>query len=115
MKLLLTLINWEYPADGRIPELLLIDESSTTNQLMGLYLLFANGCVVEMRAEGDSDEALDVVRGLALGAGSGRLVAMIPAEDRRRLWLYKEAHECYMQGSAYIFVNPVPQPDRFEA
>lgn len=115
MKLRLTIIDWEYPDNGQIPEPQLLDLSSMNkNELMALYLTFANGIIIEMKAQGDSEEAIQLIRGLALGAGSCKLVDTLSQEEKEKLWLYEDGYECYVQGkgihAAYIFVNPKPQP-----
>ena len=116
MKLRLTVIDWEYPKNGKIPEPELLDLSSRNNdELTSLYLSFANGVIIEMKIEGDSEEAIKLIQRLALGAGSCKLIDMLSNEEKERLWLYEEEYECYRQGSSpeagYIFVNPKPQPD----
>ena len=117
MQLLLTIIDWEYPDDGKIPKPERWDVSESMDQVMPLYLSFANGIIVEMKAEGDSEEALKLIRGLASGAGACTQIDALPDEDKERLWLYEEGYECYRQGSgpdaAHIFINPKPQPELF--
>ncbi|MBE7472696.1 MAG: hypothetical protein DPW09_35235 [Anaerolineae bacterium] len=118
MRLRLITIDWEYPENNKIPEPEFLDLSSITqNELIALYSTFANGIILEMKAEGDSEKALEFIRGLALGAGSCRLIEALPEKEKERLWLYEDGYECYMQGNdstaAYIFVNPKPQPDIF--
>ena len=98
MKLLLTIIDWEYPDDGKIPRPERLDVSEM-DQVMPLYMSFANGLIVEMKAEGDSEEALKLIRGLASGAGSCTLIDTLANEDKARLWLYEEGYDCYRQGS----------------
>lgn len=119
MKLLLTIIDWAYPAERTIPRPERWDLSSESmDQVMPLYMSFANGIIVEMKAEADSEEALTLIRGLALGAGSCTLIESLADEDKARLWLFEEGYDCYRQGrgpdAAYIFVNPTPQPHLFE-
>lgn len=83
---------------------------------MALYLSFANGIILEMKAEGDTDDSLDTLRGIILGAGSCMEVTL-SENERNELWLYEEGYECYKQGEkspAYIFVNPTPQPNKFD-
>ena len=64
MRLLLTIIDWDYPDDGKIPRPEHWDlASDTMDRLMPLYLSFANGIIIEMKAEGDSAEALFVFVG----------------------------------------------------
>jgi len=118
MKLRIVMIDWEYPQNGQVPGPEILDLASMgQNELMAWYLAFANGVIIELKAEGDSEEALQFIRGLALGAGSGKLMDVLPEEEKERLWLYEEGYECYVQGSdpnaAYFFVNPYPQPDTF--
>jgi hypothetical protein len=113
-KLLLTLIDWEYPEDGKRPTADVWDLKDESD-LMRLYMAFANGIIVELKAVGDSQEAIDVLRGLAGGAGSG--YAHMPTEEEKaRLWLCEDGYECYKQGSGnanYIFIHPKPQPEKF--
>lgn len=116
MRLRLVVIDWEYPDDNKVPEPEILDLTSMTeNELMALYLTFANGVILEMRVDGDSEKALEFIRGVALGAGSCRLIKTLSKKEKERLWLYKDGYECYMQGSkstaGYIFVNPTPHPD----
>ena len=76
----------------------------------------ANGAIVEMKAEADSEEALGVLRGLIQGAGSG-VRADLSAQEKATCWLYEEGYECYTQGvknPAYFFVYPAPRPKAFE-
>ena len=118
MRLLLTIIDWDYPDDGKTPRPEHWDlASDTMDRLMPLYLSFANGIIVEMKAEGDSEEALKLIRGLASGAGSCTKVDALTDEDKARLWLYEEGYDCYRQGSipdaAYIFINTRPRPELF--
>ena len=82
---------------------------------MALYLFFANGIILEMKAEGDTDDSLDILRGIILGAGSCVAVTLSDVE-KKKAWLHEEGYECYKQGDkapAYIFVNPTPQQDKF--
>ena len=114
-KLRITMIDWEYPSDGKSP-LPTVWDLQQQNQLMALYLSFANGIILEMKAEGNTNDSLDVLRGIILGAGSCVLVTL--SDDEKNIsWLYEDGYECYKQGEkspAYIFVNPTPQPDKFD-
>src|SRR5687767_2831457 len=115
MKLRLTLIDWEYPENGRVPEAELWEFDETDgNQLMALYLAFANGTLREMKVEGDCEDAVEFIQGLALGAGSCQLVERLGDQEIERLWLYEDGYMCYRQGSgrgaAFIFVQPKAQP-----
>ncbi|MCP4425951.1 MAG: hypothetical protein GY803_15770 [Chloroflexi bacterium] len=112
MKLLITLIDWEYPANRAIPKPELID-LSVENALLGLVLTLANGVIVEMRVEAPSEEALNGVRNMITGTGGSKLVSLT-APETEELWLYQDGDECYLQGSdGYMFVNPIPQPAKF--
>jgi len=113
MKLQATLIDYEYPANkGRgIPDPLIWDLTDTAT-LHLMTLAFGNGIIVEMRVTGDSAEALNVLRSMALGVGKCRKVELSD-EERARLWLYRDGDACYAQGEAnpgYVFVDPVPKP-----
>jgi hypothetical protein len=83
------------------------------NLLMLAYLHFANGLDWQTRIEGDTQEALDVARGLARGAGScQRLASMncLTPELKEGRCLYQEGDECYLQGEAatgsLLFIDP---------
>jgi hypothetical protein len=113
-KLLITMIDWEYPSDGNSP-LPIIWDIQQENQLMALYLSLANGVILEMKAECDTEDSLDILRGIILGAGSCVTVTLSD-DEKKKLWLYEKGYECYKQGDkspAYIFVNPIPKPDKF--
>ena len=115
MKLRITMIDWKYPDDGQTPSPEVLDLAEQS-QVMLLYMSLADGAIVEMKAEADSEEALDVLRGLIQGAGSG-VRADLSAQEKTRCWLYEEGYECYTQGvkdPAYFFVNPAPRPEAFE-
>ena len=109
------MIDWEYPSDGKTP-LPIVWDLQKENQLMALYLSFANGIILEMKAEADTDDSLDVLRGIILGAGSCAEFTL-SGHEKNKVWLYEEGYECYKQGEkspAYIFVNPTPQPNKFD-
>jgi len=113
-KLLITMIYWEYPSDRKLP-LPIVWDLEKENQLMALYLSFANGIILEMKAEAETDDSLDVLRGIILGAGSC-VAATLSDDEKNKAWLYHEGYECYKQGNkspAYIFVNPTHQPNKF--
>ncbi|MBE7550498.1 MAG: hypothetical protein HS126_05430 [Anaerolineales bacterium] len=86
------------------------------NALYTLYLSFANGMIQEMKAEGDCQEAIAMLRGIVQGGGSCQRVKLTPQEASNIL-LYEEGWECYRQGGrqkpTYIFINPAPQPQKF--
>ena len=113
MKLQVTLIDYEYPKDkGRgIPDPLIWDLADTATRHL-MTLAFGNGIIVEMRVTGDSAEALNVLRSMALDIGKCRRVEL-SEEQRARLWLFRDGDECYAQGDVkpgYVFVEPVPKP-----
>ena len=66
MKLRILMIDWEYPDDGKppSPEVLELTEKG---DVMDLYMSLANGAIVEMKAEGYSEEALDVLQAMNVG------------------------------------------------
>ena len=109
MKLAVTWIPWDDSSEHviTVPGLY-----GLSDDLMGLYLMFANGVIREMKAEGDSEDAIQVLRGLALGAGNCTRADNLTDEIRERSRLYEGGWECYVQGDdAYIFIDPAPQPD----
>ncbi len=115
MKLRILMIDWEYPDDGKPPSPQVLDLAEK-GDVMELYMSLANGLIVEMKAEGDSEEALEVLRGLIRGAGNGKQ-AHLSAQEKAACWLYEEGYECYTQGindPAYFFVHPVPRPEAFD-
>lgn len=113
MKLSVTLIDYEYPNEkgGGIPDPLIWDLADK-DTLYIMVLAFGNGIIVEMRATGDSEDALELLRGVALGTGNCRRIE-ITDELCARLWLCRDGDECYAQGEinpGYIFIDPVPKP-----
>jgi hypothetical protein len=114
MKLRATIIDWEYPPEPAIPAARVFDLAQK-NDLLTLTLAFGNGTILEMRAEADSHETLDTLRGLAQGTGACHPRQLTPTE-RQTLWLYQDGFEVYARdGSSptYLFINPVPQPKLF--
>ena len=109
------MIDWEYPDERKTPAPEVL-ELSQKSDLMSLYLSLANGVIIEMKAEADSEEALGALRGLIEGAGSG-VRRDLSEEEKAACWLYEEGYDCYTQGAtdpAYFFVNPTPCPEVFE-
>jgi len=109
MKATLRVIDWEYPATRCTPPAETVD---LENDLMNLYLEIANGVVLEMLAQGDSPEAVTILRNLICGAGSGRTVELTPAE-KEQLWLFTPGCEVYKQGGrdsdgGFFFLDPNP-------
>ena len=117
MRLLITLIGWEeYPADGTIPDPYICDLSERAS-LTNLIIMFGNGVIGEMRAEGDSLDALKILSGVIHGPGACRPHVLTP-DELTKLWIYHSGDECYIQEGTppgYIFVNPKPQPHLFAA
>ncbi|MFQ5568533.1 MAG: hypothetical protein ACE5G0_02595 [Rhodothermales bacterium] len=115
MKLHVTMIDWEYPAD-RIPPAPETWNLHHEHRVMELYLAFANGIIIEFKAEADSTEALAVLLGVVRGAGAC-VPATLSAKEKEKLLLYEDGFDCYTQGSpdcGYVFINPIPQPHKFE-
>jgi hypothetical protein len=113
-RLLIDLIDWGYPEERRSYQPT-IEDLSDPDTAMRYILAFGNGIINELRAEGETAEALQAIRGLALGTGACTPVEL-SADERQRLWFYAEGDECYRQGSinpAYVFLNPAPQPHKF--
>jgi len=115
MRLLLSLIGWcEYPSDQQLPSPRvwdLSDPSTRTN----LIVLFGNGVIGELRAEGEDTVALQLLQRIILGPGACQPHQLTGDEDMR-VWLYQPGDECYLQEGeppGYVFVNPVPQPHLF--
>jgi hypothetical protein len=115
-KLLTTLIAWEYPSADE-PVSASIWDLQDQGNLMGLYLTLANGIILELKIEGDTVEAVNIIRGMLRGVGSTKPVTLSETE-KEKLWLFEEGFENYQQGNGtspgYIFVNPVPQPGKFK-
>lgn len=114
MRLLIDTIDWEYPQQrqGYQPTLWDLEDRNT---LLSLVLAFGNGVILELRAEAESQVALDVLIGLAVGTGACTKIMLDP-EIAERLWLYDATYDCYQQGTkspAYIFIHPFPQPHKF--
>lgn len=116
IKLLITMIDWECPTDGE-PLLPMIWDLYQKDTLLNLYQALANGIIVEMKAEGDTEAALDVLRGMLSGAGSAEAITLSET-GKEKLWLFEEGLECYQQGNSkspgYIFINPTPRPDKLK-
>jgi hypothetical protein len=104
-RLRLTIIDWGYPNAKAIPAQE-IWEPVNGPSLLALYLEFANGAINELRAEAETKDGLELVRGLAMGAG-GAHKNELSEEEKKNVWLYQDGSECYLQGKdGYIFINP---------
>ena len=115
-KLLMTLIAWEYPSKDE-PISASVWDLQEQDNLMGLYITLANGVILEMKVEGDTVEAINVLKGMLRGVGSAKPVTLSETE-KEKFWLFEEGFECYQQSGektqGYIFLNPEPQPGKFE-
>ncbi len=58
MRLLIDSIDWEYPAERR-PYKPGLWDLNNENALMSLYLEFANGVILELRAEAETQAGMD--------------------------------------------------------
>jgi hypothetical protein len=74
-RLLIDLIDWGYPEERRSYQPT-IEHLSDPDTAMKYILAFGNGIINELRAEGETAEALQAIRGLALGTGACTLVEL---------------------------------------
>ncbi len=114
MRLLISIIDWEYPSVKEEIQPTVWDLKNQ-NTLMGLLLAYGNGIILELRAEGESQEAIDLLRGIVTGTGSSKRVEL-SAEEKQNLWLYNDGDECFRQpvsSGGFTFVNPIAQPHKF--
>jgi len=115
MRLLISLIGWcEYPPNHQIPAPHLWDLSDPQTRTK-MIVLFGNGVIGELRAEGEDAVALHLLQRIILGPGACQ-PHQLADHEHGQLWLYQPGDECYRQEGAppgYIFVNPIPQPHLF--
>jgi hypothetical protein len=114
MRLLIDIIDWDYPST-RAPWTPHVMDLRDSNAIYSLVLAYGNGVILEVRAEGDCEEAVAVLRGLACGTGASKPVELSP-EEKESLWLWQEGDICLRQpgeNGGYTFIHPVPQPDKF--
>ena len=114
MRLLISIIDWEYPASKEDIQPILWDLQNQ-NGLLNLILAYGNGIILELRAEGESEESIDTLRGIVLGTGSSTKI-QLSQKEKQSLWLYQEGDECYRQpvkDGGYTFINPTPLPQKF--
>ena len=114
MRLLISIIDWEYPlSEEEIqPRMWNLRDKKT---LRDLILAYGNGIILELRAEGETEDALRMLRGIVIGAGSSSKIEL-SSEEKQSLWLCQEGDECYRQptrNGGYTFINPIPQPHKF--
>lgn len=114
LRLLIDMIDWEYPAEKKSYPLEHWDLGDA-GDLEKMALALGNGIVIEMRAVAESYEALERLRGLLRSVGSCKPVEL-DAEWRERLWLCQEGDECWRQpgkNPGHMFLDPAPRPERF--
>ena len=114
MRLLISIIDWEYPSSKEEiqPMVWNLRDKKT---LRDLILAYGNGIILELRAEGDNEDAIGMLRGVAIGAGNSSRIEL-SAEEKQSLWLCQEGDECYrqpMKSGGFTFINPTPQPQKF--
>jgi hypothetical protein len=114
MRLLISIIDWEYPSSK---EEIQPTEWNLQNieTLKSLLLAYGNGIILELRAEGENEESIGVIRGVAKGTGSSSKVEL-SLEEKQNVWLFQDGDECYrqpMESGGYTFINPIPQPHKF--
>ena len=83
--------------------------------LHSLILAYGNGIILELRAEGENEDTIDTLRGVAIGTGHSSRIEL-SLEEKQSLWLFQEGDECYrqpMESGGYTFINPMPQPYKF--
>jgi hypothetical protein len=57
------------------------------------------------------------LRGLALKTGACKPL-LLSEDERAKVWLYRAGDEAYRQPSrsaGYVFIDPVPRPEKFGA
>ena len=115
MRLLISIIDWKYPSAKENLQPVAWDLKDQ-NTLMSLILAYGNGIIMELRADGESEEAIQLLRGIATGTGHSNKIEL-SLKEKENLWLYQEGDECYRQPiseGGYTFINPKPQPQKFE-
>jgi hypothetical protein len=113
MRLIVSVIDWEYPPSKEEIQPALLDIRKW-NDLESLILAYGNGVIVELRGEGETEDIIDALRGIAKGTGASVKVEL-STEEKQSLWLYREGDECYKQPikeGGYTFINPIPQPHK---
>jgi hypothetical protein len=120
IKWLIDIIDYDYP-ETRAEYRPRIWGYSEPDGLYSLVLAFGNGILLELRAEGDSEYGLELLRSIATTAGRCQRVYPHP-EKKAELWLYHEGDECWGQFAgnseepfAYIMIDPIPHPEKIAA
>ena len=114
MRLMISMIDWEYPEAKEEIQPILWD-LQRKNDLLSLILAYGNGVIIELRAEGEDENIIDALRSIAKGTCSSTKVEL-SHEEKQKLWLFQEGDECYRQpikDGGYTFINPIPQPQKF--
>ena len=115
MRLLISLIGWcDHPSDHQIPSLRLWDLSDPSTRT-NMIVLFGNGVIGELRAEGEDTMALQLLQQIILGPGACQS-HQLTDDEHMRVWLFQPGDACYLQAGeppGYVFVNPIPQPHLF--
>ncbi|MCL4264398.1 MAG: hypothetical protein KJ069_14335 [Anaerolineae bacterium] len=114
MHLLVSIIDWEYPPTKEEIQPT-VWNMQDQNHVMGIVLSYGNGVILELRAEGENEEAIEFLRRIALSTGQSIKIEL-SSEEKQNLWLYHEGDECYrqpMREGGYTFINPEPQPKKF--
>lgn len=112
MKVRLAVTELEPPGYDLGPPQTRTYELEDKNALKVLYRTFADGTIHEARGEGDSEAAIQLLRGLIMGAGAGRVLPddySLP----KSVSLYQHNDLRFAQGLAadpsFIFVDPIPR------
>jgi hypothetical protein len=113
---LVDIIDWEYPAERGKYEPRIVDLNNWKDVEL-LVLLYGNGVIIELRTEGESEDAIQAMRGLAIGTGRAKLIELTD-EQKKNLWFYHEGDECYVQSSggepfSFSMIDPIPRPEKF--
>jgi hypothetical protein len=114
MRLLISIIDWEYPSSKEEAQPVVWDLQNQ-NTVLALILAYGNGVILELRAEGENEDVISAMRDVATTTGSSSKIELSP-EEKHSLWLYQEGDECYrqaMSSGGYTFINPKPQPHKF--
>lgn len=105
VKAFIHIIDWEYPEKKEDWKPYPYDLEKQSD-LMELYMGMANGTIIEMRAEADSDKTLEVLRQMVLKVGSCKK-RELKAEEKAKVWLFQEGDECYVQADeSFYFICP---------
>ncbi len=80
-------------------------DMADNHDLYRLLLGYGNGLFLESRIVGESEEALDLFRGLMRGGGYQ------PVDPPGNRQLYQPGDECF---GRIVFIDPIPRPDLFD-